>query len=136
MASESAFKIDMEVRDNELDSQGIVNNSNYFVYFAHARHKHIKTLGIDFNEMAKQGFNLILIATEMKFKDALKANDKFTVTSKIVPNGRIRINFEQEVIRTSDNKVVTSAINTATCLNTKTRRPGFPEEIKKLLGLD
>ena len=35
------FRVDFEVRDNELDIQGIVNNSNYMIYLAHARHKYI-----------------------------------------------------------------------------------------------
>ena len=69
-----------------------------------------------------------------KIKDSLKSGDEFIVTSKIEPNGRIRFNIIQDVIRKSDSKIVCSAINTATCLFAETNRPKIPEELKKILG--
>lgn len=126
------FEWHSEVRDNEIDQQGVVNNANYFIYMAHARHKHMKSLGIDFADYAARGLNLLLIHTEMSFKDSLKSGDEFIVTSEIVPQGRIRFAFQQQVIRKSDNKVVTIATNTATCINTKTGRPEIPDELKAL----
>lgn len=33
------YKLEFEVRDNEVDVQGVVSNVNYPIYFAHARHK-------------------------------------------------------------------------------------------------
>lgn len=121
-----------EVRDNETDLQGIVNNSNYFVYMAHTRHKHLKMLGVDFAEVARQGYNLVLVNTDISFKDSLKSGDLYYVTSKIETKGRIRVVFFQRVIRKSDKKVVAEATNTTTCLHVQTGRPKYPEEIKKL----
>lgn len=121
-----------EVRDNETDLQGIVNNSNYFVYMAHTRHKHLKMLGVDFAEVAQRGYNLVLVHTDISFKDSLRSGDLFSVTSKIETRGKVRVAFLQKVIRRSDQKVVAEAINTATCIHVQTGRPRFPEEIKKL----
>jgi len=122
-----------EVRDNETDLQGIVNNANYFIYMAHARHKYLKSLGIDFNQMYLDGFKLMLIHTEIDFKDSLKSGDEFLVTSILQPNGRIRFDFVQEVIRKNDAKVVTTAINTGVCISTRTGRPVIPELLQKEL---
>jgi acyl-CoA thioester hydrolase len=121
-----------EVRDNETDLQGIVNNSNYFIYMAHTRHKHLKELGIDFAEMSEQGYNLVLVHSDISFRDSLKSGDWFTVTSRAETSGKIRVAFLQQVIRKSDNKVVAEAVNTATCIHTESGRPRFPEEIKRL----
>jgi len=128
------YSWESEVRDNEVDVQGVVNNANYFIYMAHTRHKHLHALGLNFSELHQLGYDLFLTKTEITFKDALKSNDTFTVTSKLEPNGRIRINFVQQVIRKSDGKVVTEAINTGTCINTKTKRPEFPEKLKEILA--
>lgn len=121
-----------EVRDSETDLQGIVNNSNYFIYMAHTRHKHLKELGIDFAEVSRQGYNLVLVHSDISFKDSLKSGDWFTVTSKAETKGKIRVIFLQQVIRKSDSKVVAEAINTTTCIHTKSGRPRYPDEIKRL----
>ena len=56
------YKIEFEVRDNEVDIQGVVNNANYYIYMAHSRHKFLQdVLKVDFIEMAKANFNLFLI---------------------------------------------------------------------------
>jgi acyl-CoA thioester hydrolase len=135
MIKDGIFSWEDEVRDNEVDLQGIVNNANYFIYMAHARHQHLKELGIDFAQVHDEGYNLVLIATEMQFKSSLKSGDSFIVTSKIVPFGKIRAQIIQDVIRKTDSKVVTSAVNTITCLNVASGRPMFPEKIKQILGL-
>jgi acyl-CoA thioester hydrolase len=132
MNIEENYTWECEVRDNETDLQGIVNNSNYFVYMAHTRHKHLKMLGIDFAEVAQRGYNLVLVHTDISFRDSLKSGDLFSVTSKIETKGKVRVVFLQKVIRESDNKVVAEAKNTTTCIHAQTGRPRFPEEIREL----
>lgn len=129
------FSIDGEVRDNELDLQGIVNNSNYFVFMAHARHKHLKALGVDFAKTHNEGHDLVLAEATIKYRTPLKSGDEYTVTSKIVPQGKIRAIMEQEVIRKADNKVSAAGIFTITSISTKTGRPEFSENLKRLLGI-
>ena len=123
-----------EVRDNEVDIQGIVNNANYFIYMAHARHKHLKQLGVDFSEFHRSGYDFLLVRSEIDFKSSLRDGDQYLVTSKIEPLGRIRIVFAQEVIRKADNKIVATAQNIGTCVATATGRPCFPDSLKKAFG--
>ena len=135
MLNNDIFKWEDEVRDNEVDLQGVVNNANYFIYMAHARHKHLKELGIDFSVFHEQGYNLLLIQTNMNFKDSLRSGDIFIITSKLEAEGKIRLKFTQEVIRKSDQKVVTTAEHIGTCIFIETKRPKFPEALQKILGL-
>lgn len=108
----------MEVRDNELDSQGIVANSNYMIYLSHARHKHVHALGIDFNEYAAKNQKLVILSCTMKFKNSLTANDVFLVTSSLgkseYPNQWV---YNQDIKRVSDGKVILKAIFSSTCIN-------------------
>lgn len=135
MTNENIFTWKDDVRDNEVDLQGIVNNSNYFIYMAHARHKHLKQLGIDFAELHQDGYNLVLFQTNMTFKDSLSSGDSFTVTSKLEMDGKIKLKFIQEVIRNSDQKIVTIAEHIGTCVMIATGRPKFPDKLKSALGL-
>lgn len=128
------FKVDFEVRDNEIDAQGIVNNANYFVYMAHCRHKYLHQVGINFAEMAKANQNLLLIATTMEFKKPLRANEAFYVTCQLVPSdSKLRFAFEQEV-RNAKDELCVKAINTGVCVDGNNRnRPYLPEQVKGLL---
>jgi acyl-CoA thioester hydrolase len=125
--------VDFEVRDSELDAQGVVNNAYYFIYMAHARHKYIAKLGIDFVEMAKQGQNLFLIASNLEFKQSLKSGENFTVTSELVPEGKIKFAFKQTIAK-SDGSVVATGHNICVCIDeTNRRRPYLPELISKAI---
>jgi acyl-CoA thioester hydrolase len=127
------YSLELEVRDNEVDFQGIVNHANYVIYMAHARHKHLKQLDIDVDAMHKEGYNLILTHSEINYKASLKSGDEFTVTSLMRSSGKIRISFVQEIIRKKDSKVVTTAVNTGTCLAIATGRPFIPEKLQKII---
>ena len=108
----------MEVRDNELDSQGIVNNANYMIYLSHARHKHVHKIGINFDEYTKKNQKLIVTSCTMKFKNSLLANDQFTVTSKIAGTEYpYQWAYNQSIKRVSDGKVIMSAVFLSTCIN-------------------
>lgn len=135
MNSNHYFVWESEVRDNEIDFQGIVNNANYFVYMAHARHKHLKILGVDILAMHRGGFDLVMVHTEMDFKGSLRGGDEFIVTSKIEPTGRVRLVFVQQVIRKQDQKIMIEAKNMGVCLARSTGRPIVPDELKPIFNL-
>lgn len=120
---QDTFIWENEVRDNELDAQGIVNNANYFIYMAYARFKHFKSLGFDLVEMHAQGLNFVLVRSEIDFKSPLKAGDEFIVSSKFEPVGKVRVVFFQQVLRKSDQKVMASAKNIIACVSVASGRP-------------
>ncbi len=132
------FRHYFEVRDNEIDVQGIVNNTNYMVYLGHARHKYIRSIGIDFNEYAARGHNFVLLDCTMQFKHSLKPDDSFYVTCRILPTeSPIRFAFEQEIRLKESDQLILKAHLTATCINTQPQ-PGekkifVPQDIKRLL---
>jgi acyl-CoA thioester hydrolase len=129
------YKVEFEVRDNEIDIQGVVNNANYLIYMAHTRHKFLKDqLKIDFAEMAKAKQNLFLINSTIEYKKPLKPNEKFYVTCKILPQGKIRFAFEQEIRLVSNDELVAKSLNIGVCLDGNNRnRPYVPEVINSYL---
>ncbi len=133
MNSNTKFIWEGEVRDSELDFQGIVNNANYFVYMAHARHRHLKSLGIDCCTMHELGFDLLLKSATVDYKASLKSGDEFIVTSILEPVGRIRFVFCQDVIRKSDQKIVATGRNMGVCVARSSGRPFMPDALKILL---
>lgn len=133
------YKIEMEVRNNELDSQGIVNNANYMIYLSHARHKHVDEIGINFDQYSKNNQKLILLGCTMKFKNSLKANDKFYVSSSLgTSEYPYQWTYNQEIKRLSDNKLILKATFTSTCVNENAKEDEeklyVPDLIKNIIN--
>ena len=76
------FRIEMSVRDYELDMEGVVNNAVYQNYLEHARHEYLKSMGIDFAAMVENKIHMVLTRIELDFKWPLTSGDKFVVELK------------------------------------------------------
>jgi acyl-CoA thioester hydrolase len=130
------FALEMDVRDNELDAQGIVNNANYMIYLSHARHKHGELLGINHTDFAGKNLNLVITSCTMKFRNSLTANDRFSVSSEI-SSGDLPFHWahKQEIKRLSDGKIVLKAVFNATCVdnNKEDNKLFIPETILSLI---
>lgn len=98
------FRWEADVRDYEVDYQGIVNNANYFHYFDHARAVYLKNvLNVDVRECAEQGINIVLIKTEIFFRSPLKYGDSFYVSSQLSAESLFKLKFIQEIFVSEKN---------------------------------
>jgi acyl-CoA thioester hydrolase len=132
---EFLYEKEFEVRDYELDLQGIVNNAVYHNYFEHARHSFIKTRGVDFADLHNRGIDAVVMKMETEYKAPLKSGDKFVCRLNISQEGMLKIIFHQHLYRLPDNKLMTSAKVTVVCVNSN-GRPVEPSELKEKLGLE
>ena len=129
------YIVEFEVRDNEIDIQGVVNNANYFVYMEHTRHQFLKDiLNIDFIAMAKENLNLFLISSNIEFKKPLLPNDKFYVTCKLYREGRIRFAFEQEIRLSSSDLLIAKGLNIGVCMDGNKNKPFIPDALTGYLA--
>ena len=123
------FEMEMQVRDYECDIQGIVNNSVYQNYLEHCRHKFLHKAGLDFAELHNQGIDAVVIRAELDYKFPLRPGDDFLVRLKIGKQGRLRIIFNQQIVRKEDEKLMVSA--KITTVLTKNYRPVSPEVLEE-----
>jgi acyl-CoA thioester hydrolase len=126
----SAFAVELEVRDYECDLQGVVNHAVYLHYLEHARHLFLKSNGIDFAEYARNGLNLVVTRVELDYLQSLRSGDRFRVGLTLE---RVRFGFRQEIVRIPDGKAILRALVIGTALNTS-GRPHLPAEVERLLG--
>ena len=128
------FKLEMSVRDYEVDMEGVVNNAVYQNYLEHARHEYLKSIGIDFAKMVAQGINMVLTRIELDYKWPLVSGDSFVIELKPVRISQVRIGFHQNIFRLPDHKVILKAVAIGTALNSK-GRPSLPVELKHALDI-
>ncbi|MFC6670394.1 acyl-CoA thioesterase [Marinobacterium aestuariivivens] len=115
------FRLELQVRDYELDMQGIVNNGVYFNYLEHARHEYLLHRGVDFAALTRDGIHLVVIRSELDYKASLKSGDRFVVEVTTERLGRVKFGFRQRLIRLADEKVVLEGLVIGTALNERGR---------------
>ena len=104
-----SFELDMKVRDYECDIQGLVNNSVYQNYLEHTRHEYIKTAGLDFAELHKEGIDPVVYRIEIDYKLPLISGDEFICKLNFEREGNLKVIFFQDIYRKKDNKLIVKA---------------------------
>ncbi len=69
------FELEIEVRDYEIDAEGIVNNANYLHYLEHTRHCFCAEAGMSFDSMRKIGIDPVLSRVEIDYLTPLRSGD-------------------------------------------------------------
>lgn len=106
---EKEFRVndtEFRVRDYELDSQGVVNNSIYQNYLEHARHEFLKSIGLNFNELHEKGTDAVVHKVELEYKRSLLADDRFVVRTRAEQQGNVRFIFYQDIYRLPDEELI------------------------------
>ena len=121
------FQVEFKVRDYECDMQGIVNNGVYFNYLEHARHEYLLAKGIDFADLTAKKIHLVVVRSEMDYKNSLTSGDQFVVQVSVERISKVKFGFRQRVVRLSDEKVALEALVIGTALNERGRPFILPE---------
>ena len=109
------FTLDMEVRDYELDSEGIVNNAVYLHYLEHTRHAFVKQEGIPFGSLTREGLVPVVRRMEIDYHTPLRSGDEMVSRLWIEREGA-RFIFHQDMVRKADGAQVVSAVVTIVCM--------------------
>jgi len=127
------YELTFKVRDYELDLQGIVNNAVYQNYLEHTRHEYLNSKGVNFNPLHQEGYDAVVIRAEIDYKKSLTTGNTFIVKVGVQREGRLRLVFNQQIIRTDDNAVILNAKIITVCIYNN--RPIEPLQLLEKLGL-
>jgi acyl-CoA thioester hydrolase len=126
--------LEFKVRDYECDMDRVVNNAVYLHYLEHARHEMLAAaLGVQFGELSKGGTSLVVTRIELDFKASLRSGDSFVVRTALQRVGRIRLQFLQNIYRSTDQRWMLAAVVTGTALNAR-GRPEIPPVLEAALA--
>ena len=100
--SDYSFTADVDVRFQDLDMMGHVNNAVYATYFEEARTAYLQeVLGVPLREI-----DSVLASIEMDFRRPVEADDDVTVALRVPEIGNSSLPMEYE-LRTDDAVAVT-----------------------------
>ncbi len=112
--TEYTYQLRMQVRDYEVDAEGIVNNAEYLHYMEHTRHEFCKMAGYTFRQMQEDGLSPVVTKIEIEYKRSLGLGDEMMSCLNIRRKGPLYI-FEQDIY-TLDGQIVTKAKVSIACL--------------------
>lgn len=122
------------VKDEHIDVQNIMDGLYYPFYMEYCRHDFIReVLGFDFEKEAHAGVNMVLSKYTLQFVRSLKKGDTFLVTCSplLDKNNKSVLHFRQTILL--NNKVVTKAIFSGTCVKAGGGRPFLPDNLLEKL---
>jgi len=121
-----------EVRDYEVDFQGIVNNAVYLNYLQQARAEYFLKQGHDVVAIAHEGINIVLFEMNLKFKRSLRFRDSFTVKSELFRISHFKFLMEQTITNTQTGEICLEAKNYLCCVDVKTNKPCLHTALEKI----
>lgn len=119
-----------KVKDEHIDVQGIMDGLYYPFYMEWCRHDFIReVLGFDWAIEAKNGIHMVLSSYSLHFLRSLKKDDVFTVTCAVYKDkaGLPKLHFRQSIVL--NNKTITRAVFSGTCISANGGRPYLPASI-------
>ncbi|HXB05623.1 MAG TPA: thioesterase family protein [Puia sp.] len=123
------------VKDEHIDIQNIVDGLYYPFYMEYCRHEFIREiLSFDFEAEARNGINMVLSKYTLQFVRSLKKGDTFQVTCSPLLDkaNKAVLHFRQAILL--NNKIVTKAVFSGTCVRSTGGRPFLPEGLMEKLA--
>lgn len=121
----------------ETDQMSIVHHSNYIRYFEEARIDFMNQIGCNVMWMETLGLIIPNIDAYAKYLVSLKFDEEFEVKVKAVDFTGVRMKFEYEIYRTSDNTLCATGHTSHCFVNTDYKpisvKKSHPEIYKKIL---
>ena len=93
----------IKVRYAETDQMGVVHHSRYYPWFEVGRTELFSKCGKTYGDMEKSGVMMPLVETRCRYIIPAKYEDELTIVTKIKSLSGVKIEFEYDVIRDSDN---------------------------------
>ena len=105
-------QVRFRVRYAETDKMGVVYNSNYLIWFELGRVELMRDLGSSYRDMEEDGYMLPVAEASCRFKDAAAYDDEILIRTRIVRLRRSLIQFDYEIYRAEDLKLLATGTTT------------------------
>ncbi len=117
----------------DTDQMGIVHHSNYIRYYEAARSDFMRSLGLSYGDVERQGLMMPILEVQSKYRRPAFYDEELTVTTILDELPSTRINFRYE-IRNAKGDLLNSGMTQLGFMSAETRRPcRCPEWFLELL---
>ena len=121
----------LQIRFNDVDKFGHVNNTVYFQFYDTAKTDYIATVckGVDWERLA-----IVVVKIEAEFVSQIKGNDHIAGRTRIVKIGNKSFHLEQDVIDSDTHEVTSRCLSVMVLYDLKRQQTiPLPDEWRKAI---
>jgi acyl-CoA thioester hydrolase len=115
-------EIFIRIRYGETDQMGVVHHGNYALYLEMGRTEWLRTFGISYSQMEKEGVMLPVISMALNYKKSAHYDEVIKVKTQLKKTPAVKIEFEYEITNEA-GEILVQANTVLAFINMKTRRP-------------
>mgnify|MGYP001563306032 FL=1 len=124
---------DIRVRYAETDQMGVVYHANYLVWCEIGRTDYIRSRGLSYADMERQGLLLAVTDVTMRLHASARYDDLVRVTTRLVSVRSRAVEFAYEIARGDTGAVIASVGTTLVSVSRDGRPVALPADIRALL---
>jgi acyl-CoA thioester hydrolase len=116
-----SFSTDVRVRFAETDAQGIVHNSNYFIWFEVARVEYLERYAGGYQRLRDLGLEALVLETHVRYRQPARFDDRLVVHARCLDVRGARFRYEYAVER--DGELLADGWTAHATVDSTTMRP-------------
>ena len=116
----------IRVRYADTDAMKVVNNGKYFEYFEVGRSELLRSLGMPYSEIEKQGILVAVVEAYAKYRKSARYDDLLTIEASVSETPVARIRFQYRIFAEGETEPIVEGYTVHSFLNEATGRPTRP----------
>jgi acyl-CoA thioester hydrolase len=121
--------ITIRVRYPEVDAMGYLHHSRFFQYFEMGRVELLRSRGINYADLERQGIFFVVAKVECKYRAAARYDEELTLLTRVTRQAHVRIDHAYELRRGST--LLAEASTTIACVDRDGRLREIPQELRR-----
>jgi acyl-CoA thioester hydrolase len=97
-----SFSTEVKVRFAETDAQGIVHNSNYFIWFEVARVEYLERFAGGYQRLRDLGVEALVLETHVRYLQPARFDDRLVVHARCLDVRGARFRYEYAIERNGE----------------------------------
>jgi acyl-CoA thioester hydrolase len=123
----------VRVRYAETDQMGVVYHANYLIWMEVGRVEYVRSLGVNYHDLEKQGFYLSVVGTNCRYLYPARYDEEIVIATRLVnANARV-LEFGYEIRLAESGKLLAEASSRHLWLSKDWRPTRLPTEYRKIL---
>ena len=123
----------IRVRYGETDQMGVVYHSNYLHYFEVARTELLRTAGVAYSDLEKQGIFLVVTEAACRYRAPALYDELLRITARVSQLGKARVRFDYEV-RNPAGRLLTEGHTELASVDRDKNPVRLPEDVVRRLS--
>lgn len=124
-----SFTTEIRVRYADTDKMQFVYNGKYLEYFEVGRTELLRSTGLSYSEVEKNGYQLPLIEAKVQYISPARYDDILQITASLNELNSPRVHIEYEIKRKEDGTLIAKGYTTHVFIKTDTKKAVRPPKI-------